>query len=82
MKDILKEMACNIVVSLEINLSWGCTGFDARPARTMGKPKMRKHLRWSREKQCRVAFSNTSRFFEQSRSSLVTLHGDVLVLTP
>ena len=29
MKDILKEMACNIVDSLEINLSWGCTGFDA-----------------------------------------------------
>ena len=51
--------------------TWGCTGFDARPARTKGKPKMRKHLRWSREKQCRVAFSNTSRFFERSRSSLI-----------
>ena len=51
--------------------TWGCTGFDARPARTEGKPKMRQHLRWSREKQCRVAFSNTSRFFERSRSSLI-----------
>ena len=28
---------------------------------------MRKHLRWSREKQSRVAASNTSRFFERSR---------------
>ena len=35
--------------------TWGCTGFDARPARTEGKPNTREYVRWSREKQCCIA---------------------------
>ena len=40
-----------ILIERTLNIkkqSWGCTGFDARPARTMGKPSEAKQARWSR----------------------------------
>ena len=74
-----------ILIERTLNIkkqSWGCTGFDARPARTMGKPSEAKRARWSREKQCRVArairagFSSGAVYiFKQNNL------GDVLVLT-
>ena len=63
-------------------LPWECTGFDARPARAMGKPNARKCVRWSREKRCRVAKAIRAGFSSGAVLLNSKFHGDVLVLTP
>ena len=60
----------------------GCTGFDAGPARAMGKPNARKCVRRSREKRCRVAKAIRAGFSSGAVLLNSKFHGDVLVLTP
>lgn len=47
-RPVEKETSIDYTVFTNIDSIWGCTGFDARTASAMGKPKERMRLRWSR----------------------------------